>query len=58
MTSIILRIEISLKLTGKCCVAFEPSKAMLNFDSSIYNYKQEESGEDEEELINELICET
>ena len=34
----ILRIKTSLELTGKCCVAFEPSRAMLNFDSSIYNY--------------------
>ena len=39
----ILRIKTSLvELTGKCCVAFEPSRAMLSFDSSIYNYKQEE----------------
>ena len=54
----ILRIKTSLELTGKCCVAFEPSRTMLSFDSSIYNYKQEESGENEEELVNELIFET
>ena len=54
----ILRIKTSLELTGKCFVGFEPSRAMLSFDSSIYNYKQKESGENEEELVNELIFET
>lgn len=48
----ILRIKTSLELNGKCCSSFEPTKSMLNYDSSIY--KKEEVNVDEEDLLNNL----
>ena len=48
----ILRIKTSLELNGKCCSSFEPTKPMLNYDSSIY--KNEQVDTEEENLLNDV----
>jgi len=48
----ILRIKTSLELNGKCCSSFEPTKSMLNYDSSIY--KNEQVDTEEENLLNDM----
>ena len=48
----ILRIKTSLQQKGICCSSFEPTKSMLNYDSSIYN-REEGDTEEENDLLGD-----
>lgn len=46
----ILRIKTSLQQKGICCSSFEPTKSMLNYDSSIYKTEERDT-EEESDLL-------
>ena len=50
LLSSILRIKTHVELNGGCCLSFQPTPAMLHFDSSMYNMKNYETKEVEDML--------
>ena len=50
LLSSILRIKTYVELNGGCCLSFQPTPAMLHFDSSMYNMKNNETKEVEDML--------